>query len=191
MSHFAFVWDEEHNDHWHLLREECVNTPHSWNPCKAAMPFSLHVCEETECVWGCGSHLRSHITEGEAWMQQSPSFLKVYHFPGWATRRWLSLGSNDFIFYHLRLRQIMAAGWGEPCKWWVQHVAFRTHCNVRDQSNLSQGSLHSAMQGLNNPVLWPSQSLSEPWKPRWTLPLVHYKMLPYLPQSHDVPQGKI
>lgn len=142
-------------------------------------------------VWGCGSHLRPHITEGEAWMQQSSSFLKAYHFPGWATRRWLSLGFNDFIFYHLRLRQFVATDWGEPCKRWVQHVPFRTLCNVRDQNNFSQGSLRSAMQGLKNPVLWPSQSLSEPWKPRWTLPLVHYKMLPYLPRSHDVPQGKI
>lgn len=99
-------------------------------------------------VWGCGSHLRPHITEGEAWMQQSSSFLKAYHFPGSATRRWLSLGFNDFIFYHLRLRQFMATDWGEPCKRWVQHVPFRTLCNVRDQNNFSQGSLRSAMQGL-------------------------------------------
>lgn len=99
------------------------------------------------------------------------------------------LMTSSFIIYGLG-RSWWLAG-GEPCKWWVQHVAFRTHCNVRDQSNLSQGSLHSVMQGLNNPMLWPSQSLSEPWKPRWTLPLVHYKMLPYPPRSHDVPQGKI
>lgn len=64
---------------------------------------------------GWGSHLRLHITKGEARMQESLFSLKACHFGGRATRRWLSLGSNDFIFYHFPLRQTTAAGWEEPC----------------------------------------------------------------------------
>lgn len=94
------------------------------------------------------------LTSGHTSLKVRPECSRARHFwkfiifqdePLEGDFHW-GLMTSSFIIYSLG-RSWRLAG-GEPCKWWVQHVAFRTLCIVRDQSNLSQGSLHSAMQGL-------------------------------------------